>query len=288
MVKLYLNVIPLIVVFMIFLLFFFSTDIHGFRTPESSRQNTANVIFTPYLQNSNPQIISPSNVRIIPAEEDEEPTKAGFFVGKQSPTGSISTSTIYGIPTEFPKEVVEKSPTLTQKNKKKESVGERLCRKIFNKFVKSKLGYSKEVMGPIRPNFLKNPKTGYNLELDMFEPFDSKVIDKNSIVDGIAIEYNGLQHDQFVPGMHEDYSSFEEQQYRDNLKAKICKERGIILIIVDTSIDISRIPNKTGKGKRKYINLTEEEREINIQNFLLPKLEEAYITLIQNRKRKTM
>ena len=43
----------------------------------------------------------------------------------------------------------------------------------------------------IRPNFLKNEKTGSNLELDCF----NKELK-------IAVEYNGKQHYKFIPFFH--------------------------------------------------------------------------------------
>lgn len=318
------NLVFFIVIITIFLFFLCSPSIHGFRTPVPTPQNSQNRTFvTP----SNPIYITPSNVRIVQPDITpslvEHPVKNGFFVGRGSPTGSTSASTIHGIPTEFQHksnspnnyhndntfsnqnkqqtkgvyhskyepmigEQKEDKSLISQINvsKRKESVGERLCHKIFHEFVSSKLGKNKDIMRNIRPNFLKNPKTGCNLELDMFESFDDKITDKNSIIDGIAIEYNGLQHDQFVPGMHENEEAYKEQQFRDSHKTKICKQKGIILITIDTKIDIARIPNNTGKGRKKFINYTEEQRENNIRKVLLPKLEEAYNQLILNRRNR--
>lgn len=343
MVKNYFNLVFFIIIVTIFLFFLCSPDIHGFRTPLPTPPNRQNRLF---VTSEQPYYITPSNIRIVQPELTpsikEDPTKNGFFVGRGSPTGSISASTILGIPTEFPHQPVyhqedsfnlldnqvknnivsvdilpknqpfekEKVPlsipqyfsfstkSLKKKKeefynfvnsnetKKRESVGERICRRIFNRFISMKLGRNKEAMGPIRPRFLKNPKTGYNLEIDIFEPFDDKVIDKNDIQDGIGIEYNGLQHDQFVPWMHEDNDAFLDQQYRDKYKAKICKERGIILIVIDTKIDISRIQSTTKKGKRKYINFSEEQREANLEPILIPLLEDAYNQLMKNRNDK--
>lgn len=278
MVKAYLNFVFLIIIVTIFLYLLCSPDIHGFRTPRPTQPSG----IYPVVTTGQPYYLSPSNVRIV-----ETPTvtlsKSGFYVGRDSPTESVAASTVCGVPTEYPPFKPETN-NVEVVNKRKESVGERICRRIFNRFVSTKLGYGKEVMGPIRPNFLKNPKTGHNLELDMFEAFDSRITDKNQIIDGIAIEYNGLQHDQYVPGMHEDEAAFTEQQFRDNHKASICGKKGIILIIIDTKIDVSRILNTTGKGKRKYINLSESQREENIEAVLLPKLEEAYTKLMLSRR----
>lgn len=228
-----------------------------------------------------PIYLTPSNVRVIEAEPIEIPTKNGFFVGKISPTDSVTASTTIGVPTEFPS-TKSKEDNILNGSKKKQSVGERICYKIFSEFVASKMG-KKNVMQNIRPNFLKNPKTNYNLELDMFEAFDLNVTNMNDIKDGIAIEYNGIQHDKFTPAMHKDYDAFLYQKWRDNYKASVCKEKGIILIIVDTSIDLSRIQVRNS-GKKKFINFTEDEREHNIREYLIPKLEEAYNQLMSNRQ----
>lgn len=315
MVKNYFNMIFLIIIVTIFLFFLCSPNIHGFRTPMPTNPSRQNRVFVTPGQ---PYYITPSNVRVVPSDPTpsprEESFKNGFFVGRESPTGSITASTVFGVPTEFPREQifnedpnsyfkhltsdvnqintaqssnknkVENDNSVKDKvSKRKESVGERICRRIFNRFVSSKMGKTKEVMGPIRPNFLKNPKTGCNLELDMFEAFDDNLTNKNDITDGIAIEYNGLQHDQFVPGMHVDNDAFLQQQYRDQHKASICKQKGIILIIVDTKTDVSRILNPNVNSKKKYINLTEDEREKTIESYLLPQLETAYKQLMYNR-----
>lgn len=292
MVKSYLNLVFFIIIVTIFLFFLCSPNIHGFRTPMPNQPNRNNRVFSVPGQ---PVYVTPSNVRIIRSDSTpprfnniEEPSKSGFFVGRDSPTDSVAASTVFGVPTEFP---VTRIPTTSRfseeikvVSKKKESVGERICHRIFHKFVASKLGYEKDLMRNIRPNFLKNPKTGHNLELDIFEPFDNKITDKNQIIDGIAVEYNGQQHDQYIPGMHEDLEAFDEQKFRDGHKAKVCKNKGIILIIIDTKIDVSRIRNTNG-GRKKFINFTESERESTIEAVLWPQLEDAYRQLMLNRCR---
>jgi hypothetical protein len=105
----------------------------------------------------------------------------------------------------------------------KESKGELLCRdvvtKIFNKpFIK------------IRPNILRNNKTGKNLELDIYND-ELK----------LAIEYNGRQHYEYIPYLHRDYQAFLDQKYRDDLKRKLCKENNIILIEVPYTIKFDDI-----------------------------------------------
>ena len=82
-----------------------------------------------------------------------------------------------------------------------------------------------EIMGQhfpsIRPDFLKNPNTGYNLELDGYcENLK------------LAFEYQGVQHYKFIPYWHKTREIFEEQQERDEMKYKMCVKNGITLILI--------------------------------------------------------
>jgi hypothetical protein len=78
----------------------------------------------------------------------------------------------------------------------------------------------------VRPNWLKNPKTGHNLELDCYNE-ELK----------IALEYNGEQHYNENAAYSKGKEWFQEQQFRDQYKYKICKERGIKLIVVPYYVD---------------------------------------------------
>ena len=96
-----------------------------------------------------------------------------------------------------------------------ESKGEKACRKYFEK------RFGKEFVR-IRPNFLKYPPTGRNLELDGY------CEDLN-----LAFEYNGKQHYKYTKRFHgENCEKFHDQVSRDNFKGKKCAELGIRLIIV--------------------------------------------------------
>lgn len=109
-------------------------------------------------------------------------------------------------------------------NKATESIGEKICRthmeQRFGKpFIKS------------RPDFLKNPITNNNLELDCFSD-ELK----------LAVEYNGKQHYEFVPRFHKNKEEFYGQKYRDDIKRRLCLENGIDLIEVPFSISHESIP----------------------------------------------
>lgn len=84
-----------------------------------------------------------------------------------------------------------------------------------------------EVERNIRPDFLRNPETGKNLELDCYcEEY------------ALAVEYNGVQHYKFPSVYHKTEEEFYNQVYRDRLKKKLCDEAGVYLISVPYWVDI--------------------------------------------------
>lgn len=100
------------------------------------------------------------------------------------------------------------------------NVSENKCRRIFERL----FGVP---FSTIRPNWLKNPETGRNLELDGYNPNIKTKIGK-----GLAFEYDGVQHYQYNPIFHKKESDFTSQVRRDFFKDKRCKELGIVLIRV--------------------------------------------------------
>jgi hypothetical protein len=108
-----------------------------------------------------------------------------------------------------------------------DSSGERECRRVLARM------YNRP-FEKARPDFLRNPVTGgsHNLELDCY---DERL--------GIACEYNGRQHYEFVPFFHKTRDAFHNLKYRDQFKRQRCKERGVFLIEVPYTIandDIER------------------------------------------------
>ena len=96
---------------------------------------------------------------------------------------------------------------------------EERCREIFEKL------YRRE-FPTIRPDFLKNPATNRNLELDGYCPTI-----KTPIGMGLAFEYDGIQHSQHSPYFHGNNPyKFVYQVEKDKFKDKVCKEKGILLI----------------------------------------------------------
>lgn len=123
------------------------------------------------------------------------------------------------------------------KRKKCENKNENHCRsvleKIFNK-----------PFPTIRPDFLKSPKTGKNLELDCF----------NEDM-GLALEYNGVQHYKFSPYFHKTKKDFLSQVHRDDWKRNKCREKGIILLEIPYWITMDKLENYIKKElKKKGIN----------------------------------
>lgn len=104
------------------------------------------------------------------------------------------------------------------------SKGEEMC-KSFIEF------YFQKPFHKIRPEFLRNPVTGENLELDLYNPELR-----------LAIEYNGSQHYHYNSFMHKNSrDKFQNQQYRDLIKKDLCSKASITLIIVPYTIPHDKI-----------------------------------------------
>lgn len=125
---------------------------------------------------------------------------------------------------------INNAPPLGQiqpKPPKKCSNGERICREVLEEM------YGKP-FDCVRPDFLKNPETGRNLELDCYND-ELK----------IALEYNGIQHYKWPNFTGQTKEQFISQLRRDKYKADICEKHGIYLI---------RVPyNVSHNGIKDYI-----------------------------------
>jgi len=131
----------------------------------------------------------------------------------------------------IPEEIVKKQPKKNYRNKKMNEIkppisgrsdfrsrGEAICCQILEEI------YGKPFR-KIRPDFLKNPETGYNLEIDCYNE-DLK----------LGCEFNGVQH-----YCHPNYtgSSLEEfikQVRRDQFKVDMCDLNGVYLITVPYNV----------------------------------------------------
>jgi hypothetical protein len=98
------------------------------------------------------------------------------------------------------------------------SKGEQICCNVMSKI------YGKPFVS-MRPNWLKNPETKRNLELDCYNE-ELK----------IAVEYNGIQHYQWPNFTNQSKEEFNNQVRRDELKLKLCDYYGIYLISVPYTV----------------------------------------------------
>lgn len=257
-----------LILFIVIAIFFLIATSQGNliqNTPQNSVRTLPqnSTLNTNYFE-ENPILITPSNIRIVDQitriEESSQisrntsprDTKNNTDLNL-SPNGSIGNSTIADINIEY-KRSDSLAFVFTENGRKFGSIGERLCCKVFEEFL------GRTCILHLRPNFLKNPLTNRNLELDMYDPI------------GIAIEYNGKQHSSYVPMMHSSIEEFEKQKYRDNLKVSLCEKNNVILIIVDYKIDNCCINEF---GVERHVRLNEYQRELKIKNFLIPKLKTA-------------
>ena len=121
------------------------------------------------------------------------------------------------------------------------SKGEQFMRESFEDLL------GRRVLFNYRPNILKNPITGKNLELDCYDH-----------VSKIAVEYNGKQHYHFSKRFHKTIEDFQAQIWRDELKKMLCVQNGIVLISISYEVDA---------------NCRGIERKERIYNYLSEKLE---------------
>lgn len=105
-----------------------------------------------------------------------------------------------------------------EKKNKAESRGESICRKVLEEVYDLKFPST-------RPDFLKNPESGCNLELDGYcEELQ------------IGFEYNGIQHYIYPNWAHRDKLSFDKQVRRDQYKIEACDQSGVYLISIPYTI----------------------------------------------------
>lgn len=103
------------------------------------------------------------------------------------------------------------------------SKNEELCRQSLEKL------YGKPFPS-VRPDWLVNPKTGKNLELDCY----------NEEL-GIALNYYGEQHYRFPNRYHNTLEEYQRQIARDEFRMKMCEIAGIYYIVVPYDIPRDRI-----------------------------------------------
>lgn len=128
-------------------------------------------------------------------------------------------------------EIKEDEPQQIQVGKKKWKHEEE-CRRIFEKLLEPYKFPS------VRPDWLKSPLTGCNLELDGYN--GDIMTDKGQ---GLAFEYDGKQHKRYVKKFHKTKNDFEYQKERDRFKNKVCKEKGVTLIRIPHKVKYEYLEN---------------------------------------------
>lgn len=116
-------------------------------------------------------------------------------------------------------------------NSGKKSKGELLCKQAIEEI------YGKPFYC-VRPNFLKNPETKRNLEIDLYND-ELK----------IGVEYNSEQHYVFPNYFHKTHEEFINQVRRDQFKVEQCDANGVYLISVPYNVPL------TLEDIKKYIIL---------------------------------
>lgn len=116
-------------------------------------------------------------------------------------------------------QIVDQSTLTSLKPKPIKKKYETRCRQILEKIFNKSFPC-------VRPAWLKNPKTGRNLELDCF-----------CASLNLALEFQGAQHADFSYHFHRTQAAFEYQQWRDEYKRQKCAEMGVKLITVPHTVE---------------------------------------------------
>jgi hypothetical protein len=120
------------------------------------------------------------------------------------------------------------------RRKKKGRKHEEECRRVLEQVFKAPFP-------SVRPDWLKSPWSGRNLELDCY----------NSRIN-LAVERDGVQHAKYTPHFHrKGPHQFEAQKKRDRWKDKRCKELGLTLIRVPHTVKFKSIEPFLRKQLRK-------------------------------------
>jgi hypothetical protein len=115
------------------------------------------------------------------------------------------------------------------------SKGEKVCKEFLEFTFHKKFE-------KVRPEFLRNPVTGYSLELDLYNPELR-----------LAIEYNGKQHYHYNSMMHQSSRDrFHNQQYKDIMKKDMCQKNNITLIVVPYTVPEDKIPEYLYEQLRQH------------------------------------
>ena len=136
--------------------------------------------------------------------------------------------------------VQQKSKKKSKKTGKSHEIwkSQEKCCQIFEKIFNSKFP-------SVRPNFLKNPVTGQNLELD---GYCTRL--------KLAFEYDGKQHSEYNSHFHKGGpKEFIYQVTKDDYKTKKCKLEGVDLVRIPHYIHFENLEDYIIKQLRKINRL---------------------------------
>jgi len=106
-----------------------------------------------------------------------------------------------------------------KRRRRKKNKHEERCREVFEAIFQKRFK-------TVRPNWLRNPATGKNLELD---GYCSEI--KTHLGTGLAFEYDGIQHAKYNRYFHgNNRNEFIYQVKKDEWKDLQCKKKGVLLI----------------------------------------------------------
>lgn len=110
------------------------------------------------------------------------------------------------------------APEEEYKSPNRKSKGEKLCCEIMSRIFD-------RPFKTVRPNFLKNPETGRNLEIDCYNEELR-----------LGVEYNGIQHYHYPNFTGMSKEEFYNQLRRDRFKREACDAHGVYLITVPYTV----------------------------------------------------
>ncbi len=140
-----------------------------------------------------------------------------------------------------------------RKKKKRYNKHEEECRRIFQEIFQTRFK-------SCRPDWLKNPVTGKNLELD---GFNEEITTPLGL--GLAFEYDGKQHAEFNSHFHKNGpEEFVYQVKKDSWKDLKCKERNVVLIRIPHFVHFNDL--------NRYIR-----QEITRHKVVIPHVEGGYM-----------
>ena len=128
---------------------------------------------------------------------------------------------------------------LIKKPKRKKNKHEERCREIFQDIFNVRFK-------SCRPDWLENPVTNRNLELDGFNAEIRTPKGK-----GLAFEYDGVQHSQFTSHFQSNEDEFIYQTKKDSWKDLRCQQEGVMLIRIPSFVGFQDLERYIKQQLRK-------------------------------------